>query len=124
MKKVLALITILLLASCAKKDYAEIIRECTAEAKRNYPEQMEPRVVNDIRFIPAPSGISNCINIGITSTCYSGQTMQPIPISEIRYEDANRVIRVSTVKQCVKRVCFEQYGNEQCETPTKNGVEN
>ena len=120
MRKVLALLTVFLLASCATQERREVRAQCSSEAMRAYPPKMERQMVNKTRLVSVPDGTMNCTTIGTgtfaTTNCTAGTKLESIPYTAVENIDLNKATRESVENSCVNRVCYERYGNSQCKT--------
>lgn len=109
---------IIALNGCATKERREVRGQCSVEAMRQHPPQIERQLVNKTRLVSVPTGSMTCQTNGIgllaTTSCTAGTTWESIPYVAMENVDLNAGARSSTETSCTNRVCFERYGNTGC----------
>ena len=118
MQKLILICLAVLLTGCASKERREARAECSVEAMRQYPPQIERQMVNKSRLVSVPDGTMNCTTIGTgqfaTTNCVAGTKLESIPYTAVENVDMNKTSRAAVEKACADRICFQRFGNSQC----------
>ena len=119
MKKILQIIVIVLLTSCATKEFQTAKQSCSPSAYQEYPVSNVQTMVTRYRNIQVPSGTMNCQstpngNGGVNTTCVPQMRTESIPYQSLELVDQNAQAREVSIKACAQQLCFQQFGNSDC----------
>ena len=121
MKRIFALVTVLLIAGCSTPEYRNARNSCYYDALQQYPVKNISSVVTLTRQVQVPTGESNCTSrvtgMGrIETECTQVMRTDYVPYQQSVVSDANANIRERVVNVCAEAVCYRAYGNANCKT--------
>jgi hypothetical protein len=120
MQKIIILLLVGFLASCATQERREVRAQCSVESMKAYPPNIHRQMVNKTRLVSVPDGTMNCTTIGTgqfaSTNCVAGTKLESVPYAAVENVDLNKSARDTVENSCVNRVCFQRYGNSQCKT--------
>jgi len=121
MKRIFALVIVLLTAGCSTPEYRNARNSCYYDALQQYPIYNVASVVTLTRPVQVPTGQTNCTTrytlMGTAETqCTQVMRTEYVPYQQSVVSDANANIRESVVNSCAAAICNRAYGNTNCKT--------
>ncbi len=110
-----------LLASCGTPEYRAERSVCEAEWRQKIPPRLERQLVERIRYIRVPTGISTCTTTttptGSVQNCVAQTRTEGIPYTTVETVDVNAPARDLQIRACAAKVCTAKFGNPECRRP-------
>ena len=121
MKRIFALVIVLLTAGCSTPEYRNARNSCYYDALQQYPIYNVASVVTLTRTVQVPTGQTNCTTrytlMGTAETqCTQVMRTEYVPYQQSVVSDANANIRESVINNCAAAICNRAYGNTNCKT--------
>jgi len=112
-----AVMSALVVASCGTPEYRAELSVCQAEWQRKIPPRLERQIVERVRYIRVPTGVSTCTTANGVQTCVAQMRSEAIPYAAVETVDVNAPARMAEVRACTARACTATYGNADCRKP-------
>lgn len=109
-----ALCLVLLAASCGTPEYRAERSVCEAEWQAKIPPQYERQLVERVRHIQVPTGVSTCTTVNNVQRCVSQMRTEMIPYTTVETVDVNAPRRDVQVAACAAKACQAKFGNAEC----------
>lgn len=120
MKRIFALVIVLLTAGCSTPEYRNARNSCYYDALQQYPVNNITSVVTLTRPVQVPTGQSECTSrvrgSRIDTECTQIMRTDYVPYQQSVVSDSNANIRERVVNVCAEAVCYRAYGNANCKT--------
>ena len=121
MKRIFALVIVLLTAGCSTPEYRNARNSCYYDALQQYPVNNISSIVTLTRPVQVPTGQTNCTSrvtgMGrIETECTQVMRTDYVPYQQSVVSDANATIRERVVNSCAAAICNRAYGNTNCKT--------
>ena len=118
MRLVLPVLTIaILLVGCGTPEYRAERSVCDAEWQRKIPPRYERQIVERVRSIQVPTGVSTCTTANGVQTCIAQMRTELIPYTAVETVDVNAQARMLEVQACTVKACSAKFGNAECRKP-------
>ena len=121
MKRIFALVIVLLTAGCSTPEFRNAKNSCYHDALQQYPIYNVASVVTLTRPVQVPTGQTNCTTrytlMGTAETqCTQVMRTEYVPYQQSVLTDANADSRERVVNSCAAAICVRAYGNANCKT--------
>lgn len=118
MRRLLSALPLVLLASaCGTPEYRAEMSVCEAEWQRKIPPRYERQIVERVRYIRVPTGVSTCTTANGVQTCVAQMRSEAIPYTAVETVDVNADARMAEVRACTVKACTARFGNAECRKP-------
>lgn len=111
-----ALLLAAIAASCGTPEYRAERSICEAEWMQKIPPNYERQIVERVRYIQVPTGLSTCTTVNNVQQCRSQMRSEAIPYTAVETVDVNAPRRDPQIAACAARVCQAKFGNPECKT--------
>jgi hypothetical protein len=112
------LILALLPMGCGTPEFRAERSVCEAEWQAKIPPRYEQQIVERIRWIQVPTGVSTCTtNSQGVQTCVAQMRSEAIPYTAVETVDVNAPRRNVQVQACTAKACTGKFGNPECRKP-------
>lgn len=113
-----ALCLVLLPVACGTPEFRAERSVCEAEWQAKIPPRYERQIVERIRWIQVPTGVSTCTtNSQGVQTCVAQMRSEAIPYTAVETVDVNAPRRNVQVQACTGKACAQKFGNAECRKP-------
>lgn len=113
-----ALCLALLPVACGTPEFRAEQSVCEAEWQAKIPPRYERQIVERLRWIQVPTGVSTCTtNAQGVQTCVAQMRSEAIPYTAVETVDVNAARRSVQVQACTARACTAKFGNPECRKP-------
>ena len=107
----------LVLAGCGTPEFRAERSVCEAEWQQKIPPRYERQIVERIRYIQVPTGVSTCTTNNGVQTCVAQMRTEAIPYTAVETVDVNADARAVQVRACTAKACTATFGNPECRKP-------
>ncbi|MDP2084570.1 MAG: hypothetical protein Q8K20_05180 [Gemmobacter sp.] len=105
------------LAACGTPEYRAEQSVCEAQWLQKIPPRYERQIVERVRYIQVPTGVSTCTtNAANVQTCVAQMRSEAIPYTAVETVDVNKASRDVQIRACAVKACTARYGNPECRT--------
>jgi len=104
--------------ACGTPEYRAEQSVCEAEWVQKIPPRLERQIVERVRYIQVPTGVSNCTTTNNVQRCVAQMRSEAIPYTAVETVDVNKPGRDVQIRACAVRACTARYGNPECKTGT------
>ena len=111
------LILSLVPAACGTPEFRAERAVCEAEWQERIPPRLERQIVERIRYIQVPTGVSTCTTSNGVQTCVAQMRSEAIPYTAVETVDVNAAARAVQVRACTVRACTARFGDPACRKP-------
>jgi hypothetical protein len=106
------------LVGCGTPEYRAERSVCDAEWQIKIPPRHERQIVERVRYIQVPTGVSTCTtNTTGVQTCVAQMRSEAIPYTAVETVDVNADRRAVQVRACTVKACTARFGNAECRAP-------
>lgn len=119
MRRVPVLLVLALLpVACGTPEFRVERSYCDAEWQKRIPPRYEQQIVERVRWIQVPTGVSTCTtNAQGVQTCVAQMRSEAIPYTAVETVDVNASARMVQVQACTAKACTQKFGNAECRKP-------
>ena len=120
MKKIL-LCMVVLLSGCVTREYLQAQDECSPSAYRQFPPTTIQVYVPRTTAIRVPTGGSKCESYTednrVKTRCEPEWRTEYRTYQSLELIDTNAEPRDAVIRNCVRQLCVQRFGNTDCKTP-------
>lgn len=118
LRLIVAVSVVLVVASCGTPEYRAERSVCEAQWLQKIPPKYERQIVERVRYIQVPTGVSTCTTANNVQTCVAQMRSEAIPYTAVETVDVNAPARDAQIQACTVKACSARYGNPECRTGT------
>jgi len=121
-KRFILIVLVASLTGCATEGYRVAESECSYKGFSQYPVNNVSQVVTQNIALQVPTGqtVCNSMSMGygypVQTVCNQVTRTEYRPYQQNVVSDANAANRNSYIRNCAQMLCYQRFGNHQCES--------